>query len=47
MSAAAEHVEKLSNLYSKSGSSKAEAQKRSLENFVHMLLCSNEFLYVD
>ena len=47
VSAAAEHVEKLSDLYSKSGSSKAEAQKRSLENFVHMLLCSNEFLYVD
>ena len=47
LSAAAEHVEKLSGLYSKSGSSETDSQKRSLENFVHMLLCSNEFLYVD
>ena len=47
VSAAVQHLETLSDLYRKSGSSEADAQKRSLENFVHMLLCSNEFLYVD
>ena len=45
--AAASHVQNLTGLYMKSGTAEPDAQKRSLENFVHMLLCSNEFLYVD
>lgn len=40
-------IEQLQNLYEQSGISDETAPKRALENFVHMLLCSNEFLYVD
>ena len=44
---AQEHIQHLSRLYKQSGTKADEARQRSFENFVHMLLCSNEFLYVD
>ena len=44
---ATEHIRQLTKLYEQSGAKAAEAARRSFENFVHMLLCSNEFLYVD
>jgi hypothetical protein len=37
----------LAKIYRESGSKPVEAAKRAFENFVHMLQCSNEFLYVD
>ena len=45
--ASAEHIETLRQLHTATGVSTEEASKRSFANFVHMLLCSNEFLYVD
>ena len=45
--AAEEYLQYLSQLYESSGLESADVSKRSLENFVHMLLCSNEFLYID
>ncbi|MCH2211485.1 MAG: PSD1 and planctomycete cytochrome C domain-containing protein [Fuerstiella sp.] len=45
--AAEQHLQHLSQLYESSGLNSAEVSRRSLENFVHMLLCSNEFLYID
>ncbi|MCH2201855.1 MAG: PSD1 and planctomycete cytochrome C domain-containing protein [Fuerstiella sp.] len=45
--AAEEHLQHLNQLYESTGLSAADVTKRSMENFVHMLLCSNEFLYVD
>jgi hypothetical protein len=47
VSAGTAYLDHLSSLYIKSGTPKAEATKRAFENFVHMLQCSNEFLYVD
>ena len=43
--AAERHLQHLKQLYEASGD--ADAPRRSFENFVHMLLCSNEFLYID
>ena len=43
--AAQRHLQHLNQLYE--ASSVADASQRSFENFVHMLLCSNEFLYID
>ena len=45
--AALAHIRRLEALYSSSGGARAKAVQRSFENFVHMLMCSNEFLYVD
>jgi mono/diheme cytochrome c family protein len=45
--AAEKHLQHLKQLYQTSSDKPAEASKRALENFVHMLLCSNEFLYID
>ena len=45
--AAAKHLQDLEQLYHSSTVSPADASQRSFEDFVHMLLCSNEFLYVD
>jgi mono/diheme cytochrome c family protein len=44
---ARKHIEQLKNLYEASEVTAEDAARQSLENFVHMLLCSNEFLYVD
>jgi len=41
------HIHYLSTLYEQSGTKADEAHQRSFENFAHMLLCSNEFLYID
>lgn len=43
--AAEGHLQHLRQLYEASGS--VDAAQRSFENFVHMLLCSSEFLYID
>lgn len=45
--AAEHHLQQLKVLYEKSGMTDEESSQRSLENFVHMLICSNEFLYID
>ncbi len=45
--AGAEHLRRLEELYLASGVVPADASKRSFENLVHMLQCSNEFLYID
>lgn len=45
--AAAAHLLSLEKLYAESGVAQADAAKRAFENVVHMLQCSNEFLYVD
>ena len=45
--AAEEYLQDLKKLYQTSNIAPAAASKRSFENFVHMLLCSNEFLYID
>jgi hypothetical protein len=45
--AAEEHLQHLKQLYQASGVEPAETPKRSFAHFVHMLLCSNEFLYID
>jgi len=44
---ASELIQQLKVLYEESGVAEEEASRRSFENFVHMLVCSNEFLYVD
>ncbi len=41
------HIEHLKVLYEKSGAKTESASRQAFENFAHMLLCSNEFLYVD
>ncbi|MDA1013931.1 MAG: PSD1 and planctomycete cytochrome C domain-containing protein [Planctomycetota bacterium] len=41
------HLKHLSGLYAASGMKSAITEQRAFENFVHMLQCSNEFLYVD
>jgi len=45
--AAEQYVQHLQQLYEASKTKSEDASQRSFENFVHMLLCSNEFLYVD
>lgn len=45
--AAEEHLRHLQELYKSSESEPNEASQQSFANLVHMLLCSNEFLYVD
>ncbi|MEO1993811.1 MAG: DUF1553 domain-containing protein, partial [Planctomycetaceae bacterium] len=45
--AAADYMQHLQQLYQTSKAKPEDASRRSFENFVHMLLCSNEFLYVD
>ncbi len=47
VAAAKKHLDHLVQLYRESGGRQRDVQQRALENFVHMLLCSNEFLYVD
>ena len=44
---AQELIQQLTLLYENSGVASEDALRRSFENFAHMLLCSNEFLYVD
>ena len=44
---ALEHLGRQQRLYSRANASAEEAFAKSVENFVHMLLSSNEFLYVD
>jgi hypothetical protein len=44
---AEQHIQQLKVLYENSGVAGEDSSKRSLENFVHMLICSNEFLYID
>lgn len=46
-SLAEQHIQQLKVLYEKSGIVSEESSQRSLQNFVHMLICSNEFLYID
>ena len=41
------HLSHLGELYSSSGMKSALAGQRAFENYVHMLQCSNEFLYID
>lgn len=45
--AAKEHLQHLKQLYKSQETKPADASKRAFENLVHMLLCSNEFLYND
>ena len=45
--AATDHLQRLAKLYLAEKTPPAETARRSLESFVHMLQCSNEFLYVD
>ena len=44
---AEQHMKRLLKIYEQSGAKPEAAREGSFENFVHMLLCSNEFLYVD
>ena len=44
---AEEYLQHLKQLYEASSIQPLNASKRSFDNFVHMLLCSNEFLYLD
>ena len=41
------HIESQRQLYAKANATADEASDKSLANFVHMLISSNEFLYVD
>jgi hypothetical protein len=45
--AAEDHLQHLKQLYQASSAEPVDASQRSFENFVHMLLCTNEFLYID
>ncbi|WP_146369243.1 DUF1553 domain-containing protein [Symmachiella macrocystis] len=45
--AAQEHLQHLDQLYEASDAAGADVPKKSFAQFVHMLLCSNEFLYID
>ncbi|WP_145424272.1 DUF1553 domain-containing protein [Symmachiella dynata] len=45
--AAQEHLQHLNQLYKTSGAAPDDMTKKSFAQFVHMLLCSNEFLYID
>jgi len=42
-----EHLQHLKQLYEASGAEPVDVPKKSFAHFVHMLLCSNEFLYID
>ncbi len=44
---AAAHLERGRGLFSRANSPDDEALTRSVESFVHMLMSSNEFLYID
>jgi hypothetical protein len=44
---ATELIQQLQLLYEQSGVAQQDAARQSFENFAHMLICSNEFLYVD
>ena len=41
------HVRQLQGIYENSGTDSATALRHSFADFVHMLLCTHEFLYVD
>ena len=45
--AAVAHLRRLETLYRSSSASRSIASTRAFENFAQMLMCSNEFLYVD
>jgi hypothetical protein len=47
VTAAVAYVRQLEKLYVSSGETREIAARKSFENLTHMLLCSNEFLYVD
>ncbi len=47
ISTATAYMQQLQKLFEAEEVESAAASRRSFENFVHMLLCSNEFLYVD
>ena len=44
---ALDHLESQQQLYAKANATPDEASDKSLANLVHMLISSNEFLYVD
>ena len=44
---ALDHLKSQQRLYARANAPAAEAFEKSLQNLVHMLLTSNEFLYVD
>ena len=44
---ALDHLESQQQLYAKANATPVEASEKSLANLVHMLISSNEFLYVD
>ena len=45
--AALDYLNRLTELHSKNNLALATARQHALESFVHMLQCSNEFLYID
>jgi hypothetical protein len=45
--ASEQHLQHLEKLFTQSGTEQTTASRHAFENFVHMLLCANEFLYVD
>ena len=47
LQASKDHLQTLAPLYLTSSDSAANAAQRTFENFVHILFCSNEFLYID
>ena len=47
IAAALAYLNRLTELHLKNNAAPAPARQRALENFVHMLQCSNEFLYID
>ena len=47
LQATQDHLQTLAPLYLTSSDATANAGQRAFENFVHILLCSNEFLYID
>ena len=47
LQASKDHLQTLAPLYLTSSDSAADAAQRTFENFVHILFCSNEFLYID
>lgn len=47
LQATQDHLQTLAPLYLTSSDPTANAGQRAFENFVHILLCSNEFLYID
>ena len=47
LQATRDHLQTLAPLYLTSSDSTANPGQRAFENFVHILLCCNEFLYID